>query len=131
MFSLPSVRVIDPLKLEPVEILSPAVNAQPSEPLPPLPVSLPGMPAPAYVTLVSNQPLRPLALSIPDPGAAIQQPVMPVELTIFRSKFATATLRKANVKYCECFSRIFGGPGDVTLFVSFFQDLIVVFRDFH
>ena len=45
-------------------ILSPEVNAQPFEPLPPLPVSAPGVPDPPYVTPASIQPFNVLALSI-------------------------------------------------------------------
>ena len=110
IFSLPSVRVNDPFKLEPVDILSPVVNAQPLEPLPPFPVSLPGTPEPAYVTLVSNQPFNPLALSIAVPGAAMKQPAIPVVLTIFRSKLATVCLLNANVKYCVPVSPLLFGP---------------------
>jgi len=53
-------------------ILSPDVNAQPFEPLPPLPVLLPGVPDPPYVVEASIQPFNPLALSMLVPGAAIK-----------------------------------------------------------
>mgnify|MGYP005733106543 CR=1 FL=1 len=56
--------------------------AQPLEPLPPLPVSLPGKPTPAYCVVHSNQPLSPLELSTFDPGNAIHTPATPEELAI-------------------------------------------------
>lgn len=91
IFSLPSVIVYAELILEPVGTTSAPVNAQPLLPLPPLPVSLPGIPAPAYWLVQSNQPLNPLALSTPVPGAAIHKPAIPVLLMLI-SKLATTCL---------------------------------------
>ena len=67
------------------------VDAQPSEPLPPFAVSLPGTPTPAYCTVQSIHPFRPLALSIAVPGAAIHNPSIPVAV-ISMPKLATTCL---------------------------------------
>ena len=98
-----------PLKLLPVGITSAPVLAPPSTPLPPLPVSLPGTPAPAYCAVPGIQPFNPLALSIPVPGAANQTPAIP-ELVMLRSKLATTFLRNAKVKYCVPVSPLLSGP---------------------
>ena len=50
-----------PDKLVEVAILSPEVNAQPSEPLPPAPVFDPGTPEPPYVVSARTQPFNPEA----------------------------------------------------------------------
>ena len=52
-FWSPNVSVnVSLLYVVPSIILSPEVNAQPFEPLPPLPVSLPGVPDPPYVVQI-------------------------------------------------------------------------------
>ena len=110
MFSLPSVIVYVLLILVLNGTTSAPVLAHPSLPLPPPPVLLPGTPAPAYCERVSNQPFRPLALSIPVPGDAIHNPAIPVDELIAMSKFATTCLRNAKVKYCLPVSPDLSGP---------------------
>ena len=53
-------------------ILSPDVNAHPSDPLPPAVVLAPGVPEPAYVADAFNQPLESDVSSMSVFGAAIK-----------------------------------------------------------
>ena len=108
-FSDPNVNVNDAPEWDPGVILSPDVNAQPLLPLPPLPVSAPGHPAPAYVLVQSNQPFNVLASSISVPGAAINMPlIFPLNVTV---KFDIVVLLKAKVKYCAPLLPVFkSGP---------------------
>ena len=99
LFALPSVIVNAVLKALPVGTTSAPVKAHPFPPLPPLPVSAPGTPAPAYCVVPSTHPLSVLALSIAVPGLAIHNPVIPVELFKVISKLATVARLKANVSY--------------------------------
>ena len=72
-------------------------NAQPSDPLPPFPMSEPGTPAPPYEADISTQPFSPEALSIADPGTHTQRPAnVPDHLT---SNLETEVLITLNVKY--------------------------------
>ena len=98
-FSVPSVNVNScPLYVVLSTTLSPELNAQPLDPLPPLPVSDPGTPEPPYVAEQSNHPFNPDAESIAVPGAAMNIPeTLP---DIVRLKLAIVVLLKANVKYC-------------------------------
>ena len=89
-------------------ILSPDVNAQPLEQLPPEPVLAPGTPEPPYVVDASNQPLSDEAESIAVPGAAMNTPLtVPVRV---RSKLAILVLLNAMVKYCVPVSLLRSGP---------------------
>ena len=90
--------VYPPLSAVPPKILSAVDRAHPSLPLPPTPV--PGCPEAAFTVPHSNQPLNPLDVSMPVPGAANHAPAMPVADVMLMSKFASAVLRNANVKYC-------------------------------
>jgi hypothetical protein len=71
-FSDPNVNVNDCAEYVVLSIiLSPEVNAQPLDPLPPAPVLAPGTPDPAYAMEASIQPFSVDAESIAVPGAAI------------------------------------------------------------
>ena len=74
-FSVPSVNVNScPLYVVLSTTVSPELNAQPLDPLPPEPVLAPGTPEPPYVVEQSNHPFNELALSIAVPGAAMNMP---------------------------------------------------------
>ena len=92
----------------PSMILSPDVNAQPLEPLPPDPVLAPRTPEPPYVMPASNQPLSDDAESMAVPGAAMKQPLtVPVRVMV---KLAMVVLLNAMVKYCVPVSEERSGP---------------------
>ena len=72
-------------------------KAHPSDPFPPLPVSDPGIPEPAYAVDISNQPFNPDVESIVEPGNPTHKPAnVPDHLT---SNLETDVLTILNVKY--------------------------------